>query len=277
MDIASAVILAIVQGLTEFLPVSSSGHLVIARQLLHMDEALLTFDILVHLGTLISVVLVFWNDVKALIGAAVGIIVDILRGCGIKAAILKDDYRRLALFIIIASVPAAIMGMALKSIVYTLFSSTLAVGIFLLATGTVLWLGELFSRSRVRLPDLTLGKALCIGVAQGFAIAPGFSRSGATISAGLLMGLSKEDAARFSFLLSIPVILGAGILELRDISMLQLAAGSRIPVILGFITSIVSGYVAIHLVLAAVRQHKLTVFAIYTWILGISVIIWSIL
>lgn len=277
MDIANAVILAIVQGLTEFLPVSSSGHLVIARQLLHVEEALLTFDILVHLGTLISVVLVFWNDVKALIIAVVGIIGDVFHGCRIGAAILKDDYRRLASFIIVASVPAAIMGMALKSIVYTLFSSKLAVGIFLLATGTVLWLGESFSKSHVRLSDLTLGKALCIGIAQGFAIAPGFSRSGATISAGLLVGLPKEDAARFSFLLSIPVILGAGILELKDIGTSQLAIGSRLPVIFGFIASIISGYLAIHLVLAAIRQRKLTVFAVYTWILGISVIIWSVL
>lgn len=277
MDIADAIILALVQGLTEFLPVSSSGHLVIVRELLHMEEALLTFDVLLHLGTLISVILVFWDDVRALVNAAVGIIVDTFHGYGIIAAVSKDNYRRLAIMIAVASLPAAVMGIVLKSLVYTLFSSKLAVGIFLVATGTVLWLSEFSTGNRVRLSDLTLGKALCIGIAQGFAIAPGFSRSGATISTGILVGLPKEDAARFSFLLSIPVILGAGILELKDISLSGFAITSRVAVIFGFITSIVSGYLAIHLVLTAIRQRKLTIFAVYTWVLGIAVIIWSIL
>lgn len=277
MDIADAIILAVVQGLTEFLPVSSSGHLVIVRELLHVEEALLTFDVLVHLGTLVSVILVLWNDVKALVNAVVGIIVDIFHGCHISAAVSKDGYRKLAIMIIVASLPAAVMGIVFQPLVYVLFSSKLAVGIFLLATGTVLWLGEFFARGTAILPDLPLWKTLCIGIAQGFAIAPGFSRSGATISAGLFVGLNREDAARFSFLLSIPVILGAGILELKDISLSQFATGSRVPIIFGFITSIVSGYFAIRLVLTAIRRRKLTVFAVYTWVLGIAVIIWSIL
>lgn len=276
MDVGSAVVLAVVQGLTEFLPVSSSGHLVIVRELLHTKEALVTFDVLVHLGTLISVFLVFWDDVKALVSAAYGIVIDIFHGCHIKTAVSKDAYRRLAWLIILSSVPAAVMGIMLKPLVYALFSSKLAVGVFLLATGTVLWLGELLSRSSIELSGLTLWKALCIGIAQGFAVAPGFSRSGATISAGLLVGLRREDAARFSFLLSIPVILGAGILELREIGASQFVTSSPVSVILGFVTSIISGYLAIRLMLAAVRQRKLTVFAVYTWILGLAVIIWSV-
>ena len=277
MDIKSAVILAVVQGLTEFLPVSSSGHLVIVRELLHVEEALLSFDVLMHLGTLISVFLVFREDVKALINATVGIAVDIFHGGCIRSAVSKDGYRKVAIFIIIASVPAAVMGMVFKPLVYMLFSSKLAVGIFLVATGTVLWLGEFFSKGRIRPADLTLWKALCIGIAQGFAIAPGFSRSGATISTGLFVGLCKEDAARFSFLLSIPVILGAGILELKDVDALRFAIASRVPILLAFIASIASGYLAIRLVLTAVKRRKLTVFAVYTWILGIAVIIWSVI
>lgn len=276
MDIKSAVILAVVQGLTEFLPVSSSGHLVIVRELLHVEEALLSFDVLMHLGTLISVLLVLREDVKALVNAAAGIVVDIFRGVCLKSAVSKDGYRKLAIFIIIASLPAAVMGMIFKPLVYMLFSSKLAVGIFLLATGTVLWFGEFSSRSRTRSADLTLWKALCIGTAQGFAIAPGFSRSGATISTGLLVGLCKEDAARFSFLLSIPVILGAGILELRDVDALRFGIGSGVPILLAFMASIISGYLAIRLVLTAIKQSKLTIFAVYTWILGIAVIIWSV-
>jgi undecaprenyl-diphosphatase len=276
MDIKNAVILAVIQGLTEFLPVSSSGHLVIVRELLHVEEAVLSFDILMHLGTLVSVLLVFREDVKALINAVAGIVVDIFRGDCIRSAVSKDSYRKVAIFIIIASAPAAVMGMVLKPFVYMLFSSKLAVGIFLIATGTVLWLGEFSSKSSVKLADLTLWKAFSIGIAQGFAIAPGFSRSGATISVGLFMGLCKEDAARFSFLLSIPVILGAGILELRDVDALVFAMGSKVPILLAFIASIVSGYLAIRLVLTAVKRRKLTAFAVYTWILGIAVIIWSV-
>ncbi len=277
MDIANAIILAVVQGLTEFLPVSSSGHLVIFRELLNAQEALLTFDIVVHLGTLVAVFLVFWNDVRALVSAAVGIIVDILHGDGIKAAVTKDDYRKVVCLIIAASFPTAIMGVAFQPFVVSLFSSRLAVGISLVATGTALWLGEFFSESRFRFFDLTWLKALCIGVAQGFAIIPGFSRSGATISAGLLLGLHREDAARFSFLLSIPVILGAGVLELKNLVTSQLTMSSSAPFVLGFITSIVSGYLAIRLVLTVIRQRKLTMFAVYTWVLGIIVIIWSLI
>ncbi|NLB74196.1 MAG: undecaprenyl-diphosphate phosphatase [Firmicutes bacterium] len=276
MDIRSAVLLAVVQGLTEFLPVSSSGHLVIVRELLHVEEALLSFDVLVHLGTLISVLLVFREDVKALVCASVGIIVDVFRGVSIRSAIMKDGYRKIAVSIIIASVPAAVMGMVFKPLVYMLFSSKLAVGVFLVATGTVLWLGEYSSRSRIEPAGLTVWKSLCIGIAQGFAIAPGFSRSGATISTGLFVGLSKEDAARFSFLLSIPVILGAGLLELRDVDALGFVTGSRVPILLAFIASIVSGYLAIRLVLTVVKRRRLTIFAVYTWILGMAVIIWSV-
>lgn len=276
MDIKNAVILAVIQGLTEFLPVSSSGHLVIVRELLHVEEAVLSFDILMHLGTLVSVLLVFREDVKALINAVAGIVVDIFRGDCIRSAVSKDSYRKVAIFIIIASAPAAVMGMVLKPFVYMLFSSKLAVGIFLIATGTVLWLGEYSSRSRIEPAGLTVWKSLCIGIAQGFAIAPGFSRSGATISTGLFVGLSKEDAARFSFLLSIPVILGAGLLELRDVDALGFVTGSRVPILLAFIASIVSGYLAIRLVLTVVKRRRLTIFAVYTWILGMAVIIWSV-
>ena len=178
--------------------------------------------------------------------------------------LMKDGYRKIAVSIIIASVPAAVMGMVFKPLVYMLFSSKLAVGVFLVATGTVLWLGEYSSRSRIEPAGLTVWKSLCIGIAQGFAIAPGFSRSGATISTGLFVGLSKEDAARFSFLLSIPVILGAGLLELRDVDALGFVTGSRVPILLAFIASIVSGYLAIRLVLTVVKRRRLTIFAVYT-------------
>lgn len=276
MDIAKSIILSVVQGLTEFLPVSSSGHLVIVRELINMDEGLVTFDILLHLGTLISVFIVFRNEVKALIMAIIGIIYDVFRGSDIKTAVYKNHYRRLALLIIIASVPTAIMGLVFKHFIYTVFSSKQAVGIFLLATGTVIWISERVPQANIRLSNLSLWKAFGIGIAQGFAILPGFSRSGATISACLFAGLHRDDAIGFSFLLSIPTILGAGILEMKNISLLQFTMDSQLPVIIGFIASVISGYLAIKLLLTIVRRHRLTVFSVYTWVLGIIIIIWSI-
>ena len=277
MDIKSALALAVVQGLTEFLPVSSSGHLVIVRELLHVEEALISFDVLVHLGTLVSVLLVFREDVKALISAALDMIGDVVHGTSMKDAVSKSFYRIVAVYIVVGSVPAAIMGFLARPLVYMLFSSKLAVGIFLIATGTVLRLGEIVSKNRAEPAELTLWRALAIGIAQGFAIVPGFSRSGATISTGLFVGLGKEDAARFSFLLSIPVVLGAGLLELKEIGALGFASGSGFAVLSAFAASVISGYLAINLVLKAVKAGKLTVFSIYTWVLGISVIIWSLI
>ena len=205
---------------------SSSGHLAyFSVSFSEQTKHYLHLMFLVHLGTLVAVFLVFWDDVKALIVAAVGIIVDVLRGSGIKAAVAKDDYRKMVCLIIVGSIPAAIMGLIFQPFVVSLFSSKLAVGIFLVATGTILWLGEFFSESRFSLFDLTWLKALCIGIAQGFAMFRGFSfRSNNKLS--LLLGLHREDAARFSFLLSIPVILGAGVLELRIFCLLRLTMRS---------------------------------------------------
>ncbi|HHY33493.1 MAG TPA: undecaprenyl-diphosphate phosphatase [Firmicutes bacterium] len=279
MDVVKAVVLGVVQGLTEFLPVSSSGHLVIARELLNAQEALLSFDVLVHLGTLIAVVLVFARDVARLVTAAAGIVTDVARGTGLGKAVSRDGWRKTVFLIVVASLPTAAMGLALEPIVERLFASKLAVGIFLVATGLVLWLGDRWSAAGGRLPVERLGPAgaLCVGVAQGLAVVPGFSRSGATISAGLLFGLRREDAARFSFLLSIPVILGASALELPDLVKAGLAKGFAAPFLAGALASVVSGYVAIHLVFSALRRGRFMVFAVYTWLVGAAVIAWALL
>lgn len=277
MDVVKAVVLGMVQGLTEFLPVSSSGHLVIVREILKAQEALLSFDVLVHLGTLAAVVLVFRRDVARLVSAAVGVAADVARGTGLGKAISRDDWRKMVFLIIVASIPTAIMGLALEPVVQQLFTSRLAVGIFLVATGLVLWLADRVSAGRIPLGSLGPFGAFCIGVAQGLAVVPGFSRSGATISTGLLFGLRRDDAARFSFLLSIPVILGASALELPDLVRAGLAKGFAAPFLAGAAASIVSGYVAIHLVFSALRRRRFMVFAIYTWIVGAAVIAWAFL
>ncbi|MEW6228333.1 MAG: undecaprenyl-diphosphate phosphatase [Bacillota bacterium] len=275
MDVLKAIVLGAVQGLTEFLPVSSSGHLAIAREILKAPEALVTFDVLVHLGTLVAVVVAFRKDVGSLVAAATGIVEDVVRRTSLVPTLSRNEHRRLVLLIVLASVPTAIMGAALEPAVRGLFASRLAVGIFLVATGTVLWLAERASEGRVRLRELGAVSAFCIGVAQGLAIAPGFSRSGVTISAGRFFGLRRDDAARFSFLLSIPVILGAGVFELPDLIRMGISRGFAAPFIAGALASVVSGYVAIHLVFSAIRKRRFKVFAVYTWLVGLAVIIWT--
>lgn len=275
MDILKAAVLGAVQGFTEFLPVSSSGHLVIARDILKAPEALVTFDVLVHLGTLVAVAVAFRADIGGLIAGAAGIIGDLARGTSLASAVSRDRCRRVAFLTVIASLPTAVMGAALEPVVRSLFSSRVVVGIFLVATGTVLWIAESSSRDRVRLEELGAAGSFCIGVAQGLAIAPGFSRSGATISTGLILGLERGDAARFSFLLSIPVILGAALFELPAIVGMGLSRGFGVPFLVGAGVSALSGYIAIHLVFWAIGRRKLKTFAIYTWLVGLAMIVWA--
>ncbi|MCR4402148.1 MAG: undecaprenyl-diphosphate phosphatase [Firmicutes bacterium] len=277
MDIVKAVVLGMVQGLTEFLPVSSSGHLVIAREILEAHEALVSFDVLVHLGTLVSVILVFRRDVARLVAAAVGMAGDVVRGTSLGEAVSRDDARKTVLLIVVASVPTALIGFALGQVVERLFASKLAVGAFLIATGIVLWISDRLRAREIPLSRLGTSGALFVGMAQGLAVVPGFSRSGATISACLLLGLRREDAARFSFLLSIPVILGAAALELPDLVISGVGRGFGAPFLAGAAASIVSGYVAIHLVFSALRRRRLTVFAAYTWLAGAAVLAWELI
>ncbi len=276
MDILKAAVLGAVQGFTEFLPVSSSGHLVLAREILRVPEALLAFDVLVHLGTLAAVVVVFRKEVAALIAAACGVAADVVRGTSPAQAIARRPQRRLAWLIAVASAPTAIMGAALEPLVRSAFSSRLAVGALLVATGTLLWVAEGASRrrarTRTRIEEFGSTRSFLVGVAQGLAVMPGFSRSGATIGAGLLLGLERGDAVRFSFLLSVPVILGASLLELPDMLSAGASRGLAVPFLVGAAVSAISGYVAIHLVSAAVSRRKLRVFAVYTWLVGLAAI-----
>ncbi|MGE5586945.1 MAG: undecaprenyl-diphosphate phosphatase [Clostridia bacterium] len=277
MDVVKAVVLGMVQGLTEFLPVSSSGHLVIAREILKAREALVSFDVLVHLGTLVSVVVVLRREVARVVAAAIGIARDVARGTSLGKAVSRDDWRRTVSLIVVASVPTAFIGLALEPAVERLFASKFAVGAFLVATGLVLWIGDRVNAGETPLGRLGPLGALCVGVAQGLAVAPGFSRSGATISTCLLLGLRRDDAARFSFLLSIPVILGASVLELPDLVKVGLTKGFAAPFLAGAAASVVSGYVAIHLVFSALRRGRFMVFAVYTWLVGAAVMAWALL
>jgi undecaprenyl-diphosphatase len=262
MDSLQAVVLGIVQGLTEFLPVSSSGHLVLVPSALRWGEPGLLFDTLVHWGTLLAVVAYFWTDLCGMVKAWVDSVIR---------RRIETPEARMAWFIIAATVPAAAIGYLLNDFFESLFSAPVAVGAFLIATGLILAASEVFypriaKRTSLRLPD-----ALLIGLAQAAAICPGLSRSGLTMSAGISRGLTREAAARFSFLLSVPIILGAGLTQIVK-AIGEPGANAWFPLALGFTAAALSGYLAIHFLLGFVRRHKLWPFAFYCWAVGLAVL-----
>ena len=247
------ILLGLLQGLTEFLPISSSGHLVVVPAVLGWDEPSLTFDVLLHLGTLVAVVVYFRHD---LIGLTLGVL-----GRGID----PDGARRMALYLAVGTIPAVVAGLVLGDFFEGLFESPYTTCAELVATALILLAMERVG-DRARRRPLDVGSATAIGVAQAVAILPGISRSGTTIGVGLVLGLSREEATRFSFLLSIPAIAGAGVLSLADVAGggLDVTGG----VVAGVIASGVAGYLSIGALLRFVRSHSLTVFAVYLLVMA---------
>lgn len=269
MEIYQAIVLGVAQGLTEFLPVSSSGHLVLGQYLFGLVDVPLYFDVSLHIGTLAAVFIIFFRDIR-------GMVAVFCRFCqgrfGKKSIDLSGDPNgKLLLMIIAGSVPTAFIGLMLSKVAETLFSSLMIVGIMLLITGTFLWLSRKAKPDTDKSHGLTVKNALIIGVIQGFAVVPGISRSGSTIVAGLFLGLSRETAARFSFLLSIPAILGAAVLSFKDVADPSLMISP--PVIWGTIASFITGYFALILLVRIVKQGHLYYFAPYCWCMGIWAII----
>ncbi len=256
-----AAILGLVQGITEFLPVSSSGHLVLAQNLLGLHEPELLFDVAVHVGTLFAVLTVFRLD-----------IISMFRGLWADDSYARQG-RRLLLLVAAGSVPTALIGLVFKDTFEALFSSVAAVGLALIFTGLLLMATHYAPRAVRNLEQTGWGRAVLIGLAQGLAITPGISRSGATIAAGLLLGLERELAARFSFVLSIPAILGAMALQIKDLD--AVATAPAAPLIIGAIVAALTGYVALKLLIRLVKGGRLHWFAFYCWALGIGALTWS--
>lgn len=270
MDIIQAIILGVVQGLTEFLPVSSSAHLVFMTDILGLPQNV-AFDTLLHLGTLVAVVAYFWKDLIKIISSFISSLIDIFRG-RFKKGLEEKPFKKLSWLIIVGTIPAGIMGILLQKQFEALFTSIFYVGIFLIITGLLLWGAERVKPGEKDIKDISFKNALVIGVAQGIAIAPGISRSGATISAGLFSGLNRELAARFSFLLSIPAILGAALVQAKDITSFDTGTGVLIA---GFVSALIFGYLAIKLLLKIIKERTLMIFAYYCWIVGLAAIIIS--
>jgi undecaprenyl-diphosphatase len=260
MSIIQAVLLGIIQGATEFIPVSSSGHLVLVPWLLGWESPGLIFDTVVHWGTLVAVLLYFWRDWWTLIVAW-------LRG------LLRWDWSapeaRLAWLLVLGTVPAAVIGFLLEDFFEGLFAAPIWVCIFLFVTAALLTAAEKLGKRTRELGQLGWRDALVIGLGQAAAIAPGISRSGATISFGLFRGVKRAPAARFSFLLSTPIILGAGLFKLLDLVAEPDPLAQAPALIAGFVAAAVAGYLCISFLLRYLQRGKLYPFAIYCAAFGL--------
>lgn len=269
ISLFQALILGILQGATEFVPVSSSGHLVLVPWLLQWPSPGLAFDAMLHLGTLLAIVAFFWRDITQLV---VGGILSIK-----ERSVGDDPRRRMAWLIVLGTIPAMVLGFAFEDFFEGLFGAPLWVGVLLLVTGALLVVGERLSQRSLEVHELNWSDALLVGLGQALAIAPGISRSGATISAGLWRGLRREDAARYSFLLAAPIVFGAGVFKIKDLWGASVTSGSLLPLVVGFLAATISGFLSIRFLLAYLRHRSLYPFAAYCWAVGAASVVIALL
>ncbi|MFC1683425.1 undecaprenyl-diphosphate phosphatase [Candidatus Zixiibacteriota bacterium] len=260
-----ALLLGLVQGLTEFLPVSSSGHLALAEKLLGLRGDDLAFVVFVHFGTMLATMTAFWPQVWGMLRSG-GLFVMRKNHPG-------DPHLKMLGLVLLGTVPAALVGLLLEESVERIFSSPILVSIMLLITGLILWLTHYF-RSGGR--SLGIRESILVGCAQALAILPGISRSGATISAGLYQKVDRDQAVEFSFLLALPAILGATILKGVDLLKAPPSSRAIMTLCIGTIAAYISGYVAIKVLLSIVRKGKLRYFALYCWAVGLIGLLFSI-
>jgi undecaprenyl-diphosphatase len=267
--IVQALVMGLVQGLTEFLPVSSSGHLIVVPYLLGFHDPFidsLAFSVMLHMATLVALLAYFRADWLRLIPAGLAAIRD--RSLG------DDPDRRLAWLLVVATIPAVIAGVLLNDLVETTVRSPVLVTVMLAVGAAILWLADRIGRRTEGVEAVTFRVALGIGAAQAIALVPGISRSGVSIAAGLVAGLTREAAARFSFLMATPVIAGAGVWEalklVRGEGGVDVAVG---PLVVGMAAALVAGLAAIEITLRYLRSHPVTVFVLYRLAVGAIVLV----
>lgn len=259
MDILQSFLLGLLQGLTEFLPISSSGHLALGKYFLgENNEAGLTFEIVVHFGTLCSILIYYRTIIADLIKSGASFVASPSKK--------KDDPQvKIILFILISMIPAFIVGFTLKDSVESIFDSPFLVSCMLILTGFILFLTKFATEKDGK---VTLGKSFLIGIAQAFAMIPGISRSGSTISTALYFGIKREDAANFSFLMVIPVIGGAMLLQILDLMEVGVEFVQIQSLLIGFFTAFISGYYALKYLIVILKKKGFHYFAYYCWIVG---------
>jgi undecaprenyl-diphosphatase len=264
-----AAMLGIVQGLTEFLPISSSAHLTLVPILLGWHDPFIdsaAFDVMLHLGTLIALLVYFWRDLIGLLGAWLASIRD--RSIG------PDPQRRLAWLLVVSVIPAAILGAGLESFFDEAFRAHWQwIAIFVIIGAALLWLGERLGRQERHLDAMTPRDAITIGIAQAIALFPGISRSGVTIATGLFLGLTRESAARFSFLMAVPVIAGAGLWKGRTLIGAGLGDAQIGQLVVGVVMSAVFGFIAISFLLRFLRTNPTTIFVAYRVLLAAVIVV----
>lgn len=286
MTILQAILLGIIQGITEFLPVSSSGHLAIFQNIFKIDTGgSMLFDVMLHVGTLAAVFVVYRKDIMKMILEALRICVDI--AANIKNWILnrRDDealryrrvihnnYRKFVVLILVSTIPTGVIGYTAKSLVSAASATLIVPGVCLLLTGVLLIVAD-FTEDGKKIPrDVSYTNGFFIGIAQGLSTLPGLSRSGTTITACLLSGFDKRFAVKYSFLMSVPAILGASVLELKDVAAEPITGSLILCCIIGAVVAGLVGYVCIKVMLAVVRKKKFKGFAIYCFALGLVAIV----
>ncbi len=269
MEYVQSMLLGLVQGLTEFLPVSSSGHLAIFKQILGADalQTSLTMDILLHVGTLVAVFLVYYKDIGALLREFFAMVWDLLRG----KPDFSSPYRRFVIMVLIGSVPAAIIGIFLKDVLGTL--PLLYVGLALFVTAALLWLSDRMPEGKKDMASASYPSALFVRLFQGLAILPGISRSGSTIVGARTAGYTRAFAVKFSFILSIPAILGAAVLDMAEVIQSGTFVISVGAALAGMAVAAVSGFLAIRWLLRLVQKSKMHYFSYYCLAAGVLAII----
>lgn len=290
MSLIGAIILGIIQGATEFLPVSSSGHLAIFKQLFGLEDAGLAFDILLHVGTLIAVFIAFRKDIIELFVNGFGIVFDSVKNVGIWFSnfskrkylteekkeyikVISTPYRRFAMLIIVTTIPTGIMGIVFDEVIENASRALIIPGICLLITGVLLLIADNTEPGNKDVEKVTYKNAAVVGLVQGFATLPGISRSGSTIVACLVSKMDKTFAVKYSFIMSIPVILGAAVLEVPDAVKEGISKNDVISYVVGMAVAAGAGYVCIKTMLEVVRKQKYKVFSYYCFFMGTVAII----
>lgn len=268
--VVQAAIIGLLQGLTEFIPISSSAHLIFLPRVLGWNDPFLNsnaFDVMLHMGTLVALLVYFWSDLVRLLFAWLASIRD--------RSIAGDPDRKLAWLLLVSVIPGAVLGALGESFFDTFFrrESLLYIAALMAIGATLLWLAERRGSRRRELEHLELPDAAAIGVAQAFALFPGISRSGITIASGLFLGLTREAAARFSFLMGTPIIAGAGVWKARELVGGGLQSADIAPLVIGFLAALVAGFAAIAWLLAYLRRRSTAVFIGYRYLVAAGLVV----
>nr|HID57958.1 undecaprenyl-diphosphate phosphatase [Desulfobacterales bacterium] len=272
MELSQAIILGAIQGLTEFLPISSSGHLVLFQKVLGLDKPEIFLDICLHLGTLMAIVVVFYGELKATALALVSLL-GRSRNKDPSTYLYEKGEVRLVWLIILGMIPTGVIGLLFHLVVQKIFSSILLVGIMLMITGILLWLTRRVKVGTKDISRVSGWDAMVIGAVQGLAAIPGISRSGSTIAVGLFLGMDRQTASCYSFLLSVPAIIGAAIIEF-DYTFAG-SVQSIMPILAGTIVAAGVGYFALKVLLRMIKRGDLYRFAPYCWLVGVVAILSS--